>query len=75
MLFVPLYVGLLINNDVSRTEIAMDEYVRCIVEIRDPVAFYQAELSAASFGVPTPIFVTCGSLYLAINSCSDIVYC
>jgi hypothetical protein len=53
----------------------MDEYVRRPVEIRHAIAFYQAELSSTSFGVPTPIFVTFGSLYLAIDSCSDVVFC
>jgi hypothetical protein len=53
----------------------MDEYMRRLIEIRHPIAFYEAELSSASFGIPTPIFVTFGSLYLAIDSCPDVVFC
>jgi hypothetical protein len=71
----PFQVELLVNHDIIRTEITMDEYMRCLIEIRHPIALYEAELSSASFGISTPIFVTFGSLYLAINSCSDVVFC
>jgi hypothetical protein len=71
----PCQVELLVNHDIIRFEITMDEYMRRLIEIRHPIAFYEAELSSASFGIPTPIFVTFGSLYLAIYSCSDVVFC
>jgi hypothetical protein len=52
----------------------MDEYIRRLIEIRHLIAFYEAKLSLASFGIPTLIFVTFGSLYLAIDSCPDVVF-